>query len=132
MLHQAWKAYADRMKITSRNVSSYHEEFSKWLEQSEFKEKYTSNSFKAARALRKKLAGCSVLKFFEDFFSSSTDFLHADLQNGHERTLLTLNTLTTFLEGSFKGQDESLIALAMMELFKMSVPSIACNIMFVI
>ena len=35
---QAWKAYTDRMKITSRNVGSYHDAFAKWLEASEFKE----------------------------------------------------------------------------------------------
>ena len=114
------------MKITSRNVSSYHDEFTKWLEQSEVKEKYTSNSFKAARDLRKKLVNWGMLKFFEDFFSASTDFLHSELQTGHERTLLNLNVLTTFLEGSFKGQHESLLALCMMELFKMCVPSLAC------
>ena len=96
---EAWKAYADRMKITSRNVSSYQEEFAKWLEQAEFKEKYTSNSFKAARARRKKLVGCQLLKYWEEFFRSSTGFLHADLQSGHDRTLLNLNLnrLATFL-----------------------------------
>ena len=67
-----------------------------------------------------------MLKFFEDFFSASTDFLHSELQTGHERTLLNLNVLTTFLEGSFKGQHESLLALCMMELFKMCVPSLTC------
>ena len=33
---KAWRAYADRAQITSRN-SNYHEAFSTWLQQSEYK-----------------------------------------------------------------------------------------------
>ncbi|CAL1154008.1 unnamed protein product [Cladocopium goreaui] len=35
---EAWRSYADRNMITSRNVSSYHEAFLQWLRDSEFKD----------------------------------------------------------------------------------------------
>ena len=83
-------------------------------------EKYTSATFKSARALRNKLQGWDVLGSWEDFFSEHTDFLSSEVPK-NEVVLSCMNSFATMLETRLNGQDPALVGVTMLQLAKFCV-----------
>ena len=83
-------------------------------------EKYSAQSFKTARALRKKLAIMGVLKEWDDYFGSNTDFLN-ELLSKHEVVLNNMNSWASLLDGRFCGQRSEDLGPVLLELCKFCV-----------
>ena len=72
-------------------------------------EKYSAQSFKTARALRNKLKSFGILKEWDEFFGSETDFLNENLTK-HETVINNTNAFATLLDSRFSGQSSSDLA----------------------
>ncbi|CAE7035549.1 unnamed protein product [Symbiodinium sp. CCMP2592] len=129
---QAFHAYADRARITSRN-SNYHEQRQGQIaghrvhvllvamKKMSLQEKYDAASFKVSRALRNKLNAWGLFQTFDDFYGEHADFLHQELPKA-ETTLATMNSFATMLESRFSGQPPALVGQVFFEISKFCVP----------
>ncbi|CAE7628115.1 unnamed protein product [Symbiodinium sp. CCMP2592] len=127
--HELVMGADDVDQARSGGNSNYHEEMMSWLASSEFKdtvaleirtEKYSAQSFKTARALRNKLKSFGILKDWDEFFGSETDFLNENLTK-HEHVMSNMNSFATLLDSRFSGQSNSDLGPVLLEACKFCV-----------
>lgn len=102
-----------------RPKPKYSHRFRFLFNQPAHQEKYTANTFKSARAFRRKLVNHNCLKDWETFFASETDFLDPSLKQ--EVALNNMNNFATLIDAHFTGQDSEAIGVVLVEACKFCV-----------
>ncbi|CAJ1438320.1 unnamed protein product [Effrenium voratum] len=117
LLHLAWTAYMERRGFTNRNVENVRDEFGRWLQSSEYKEKYGPESYKFAKALKNKLRHFRIFESWVDFFSREADFLSPDMSKPEVivRNMNTFGACIEMFSGSYAPEE---LGYVLMELSK--------------
>ncbi|CAJ1462289.1 unnamed protein product, partial [Effrenium voratum] len=113
----AWTAYMERRGFTNRNVENVRDEFGRWLQSSEYKEKYGPESYKFAKALKNKLRHFRIFESWVDFFSREADFLSPDMSKPEVivRNMNTFGACIEMFSGSYAPEE---LGYVLMELSK--------------